>query len=99
MTIVGFLDKVNNLILNPVILLLFGLSFVYFLYGIVKFLKSDADDKSVSRIEARKSILWGMVGMLIMFSVYGIIKFVLASFGITPSTDISTPARQFLKLP
>ena len=97
MTIAPFLDRVNNLILNPIILLLFGLSFVYFLYGIVKFLQSDADDKSISRIEARKSILWGMVGMLIMFSVYGVIKFVLATFGVTPA-DISTPAKGFLKL-
>ena len=98
MTIVSFLNKINNLILNPVILLLFALSFVYFLYGIVKFLKSEADDKGTSRAEARKSILWGIVGMLIMFSVYGIIKFVLATFGITPATDISAPAKGFLKL-
>ena len=89
MTIVDFLNKVNNLILNPVILLLFALSFVYFLYGIVKFLKSEADDKGTSRAEARKSILWGIVGMFVMASVYGILAlldntFELGAFSGTP---------------
>ncbi len=81
MTIIPFLNKVSDLILNPLILLAFGLAFVYFIYGIVKFLSLDAGDKS--RKEAQDAILWGLVGMVIMFSVYGIIKFVLASFGIT----------------
>ncbi|MFA5888997.1 MAG: hypothetical protein WCW47_01755 [Candidatus Paceibacterota bacterium] len=81
MTIIPFLNKVSDLILNPLILLAFGLAFVYFTYGVVKFLSLDAGDKS--RKEAQDAILWGLVGMVIMFSVYGIIKFVLASFGIT----------------
>ena len=100
LTIVPFLANVNNLILNPIIALLFGISFVYFAYGVVKFLQLDAADKS--RDEARSAILWGLVGMVIMFSVYGIIYFVLASFGLS-KTDIglsggSSGAQQFLKL-
>ncbi|HBD25050.1 MAG: hypothetical protein A2566_01625 [Candidatus Zambryskibacteria bacterium RIFOXYD1_FULL_40_13] len=81
MTIATFLNRVNELILNPLIVLAFGLSFVYFTYGIVKFLRLEAGDKS--RKEAQDAILWGIVGMVIMFSVYGIIKFVLATFGVT----------------
>ena len=90
MSIVSFLDRLNALILNPAIVLLFAISFVYFIYGVIKFLSSDAGDKGAKRIEARNSILWGIVGMLIMFSVYGIIRFVLATFGIStgdPSVD------------
>ena len=86
MTIVEFLKKVDNLVLNPVILLLFAVSVVYFLYGIVKFLSLESGDKS--RDEARNAILWGIIGMVIMFSVYGIIKFLLSSFGITTPTYI-----------
>lgn len=95
MSITPFLFKVNQYILNPIILLLFGLSFAYFTYGVIKFISSDAGDKGSARIEARNSILWGMVGMLIMFSVYGIIKFVLATFGISPGT-IPTEAQKFI---
>ena len=84
-SIVHFLNKFNNLVLNPFILLLFGVSFVYFIYGVIKFLSKDAGDKGQGRTEARNSIFWGIVGMLIMFSVYGVIRFVLATFGISPS--------------
>ena len=83
LTIVPFLNRVNNLILNPLILLLFAISFVYFIYGIVKFLSVDADNKD--RDSSKDAILWGIVGMLIMFSVYGLIRFTLATFGVDKS--------------
>ena len=88
MSIVSFLNKLNELVLNPVIKLLFAVSFVYFIFGVIRFLSADASDKGGKRIEARNSILWGIVGMLIMFSVYGIIRFVLATFGIN-TTDVT----------
>ena len=83
MTIVPFLYRVNDLILNPLILLAFGLSLVYFVYGVIKFLSLEAGDKS--KKEAQDAILWGMVGMGIMFSVFGIIRFVLATVGVNPT--------------
>ena len=82
MTIVPFLHRVSDLILNPIILLLFAVSFVYFIYGVIKFLSHEAGDKT--REEARSAIIWGIVGMVIMFSVYGIIGFVLNTFDIQP---------------
>ena len=84
MTIVPFLHKVNNLILNPLILLMFAVSFVYFIYGIVKFLRLEAGDKE--REEAKNAMLWGIVGMVIMFSVFGIIAFILRTFGLPNSS-------------
>lgn len=88
MTIVPFLNRVNEIILNPLILLAFFLSFAYFTYSVVKFLRLEAGDKS--RKEAQDAIMWGIVGMVIMFSVYGIINFVLATFGVTaePSAKV-----------
>ena len=85
MDIGPFLNRVNNLILNPIIFLLFGVSVVIFIYGVIKFLSTDSGDKGNTRVEARNSILWGLVGMFIMFSVYGIIRFVIDTFGISPS--------------
>ena len=83
MTIVPFLYRVNDLILNPLILLAFGLSLVYFVYGVIKFLSLEAGDKN--KKEAQDAILWGIVGMVIMFSVFGIIRFVLSTVGVNPS--------------
>ena len=90
MTIVPFLKDVNNLILNPIIALMFGVSVVIFIYGIVKFLTTDAGDAGSTRIEARNSMMWGIIGMVIMFSVYGIIKLILDTFGVTPTGEAGT---------
>lgn len=83
MTIVPFLKKVDDLILNPVILLMFAVSFLYFAYGVFNFLTLEADGKGGDREDAKNSIIYGIIGMVIMFSVYGIINFILGSFGIT----------------
>ncbi len=88
-TIIPFLNKVNEFVLNPLIALVFTVSFAYFTYGIVRFLSLDAAD--AKRVEARNAIMWGIIGMAIMFSVYGIIGFVLTSFGITNPSPAATP--------
>lgn len=95
MTVIPFLNRVNEIILNPLILLMFSLALVYFAYGVLKFLSLEAGDKA--RDEARKAIMWGIVGMVVMFSVYGLIRFVLDTFGIAPS-DIPADSRPYIGL-
>jgi sugar phosphate permease len=63
------------------------LAFLYFIYGIVKFVNPNTGEKD--KVDARNSILWGLVGMAIMFSVYGLISFVLSTFGIKPNTTVN----------
>ena len=87
MTIETFLNKVDKFILNPLIILLFSLAFLYFIYGIVKFVNPATPEKD--KIEARDSMFWGLIGMAIMFSVYGLVGFVLKTFGISGTTTIS----------
>jgi hypothetical protein len=93
MDITEFLNKFNYYILNPIIALLFAVATLYFIYGVIRFLSSNSGDKGTQRVEARSAIMWGLIGMFVMFSVYGIIKFVLDAFGITP--DIT--ARPYIK--
>ena len=87
MTIVPFLYRVNEFILNPIILLLFALSSVYFVYGIITFIRLEPGD--AKKVEARTAIIWGIVGMLVMFSAKGLISFTLNTFGVA-STDAPT---------
>lgn len=69
------LYNIEQVILNPLIFLLAGLALLVFLYGVFEYIKS-ADD-----LEERKTghnhMLWGIIGLAIMFSAYGIIYFVL----------------------
>lgn len=79
-----FLGKINQYILNPIIILLFAVAFLVFMFGIFQFIRSEASDSK--RTEGKTKIMWGIVGMFIMISAYGLIGLVLDTFG------INTPA-------
>jgi len=51
-----------------------------FFWGIVQFI-SDTDSNT-AREEGKQNILWGIIGMFIMVSVYGIIRVILQTFGL-----------------
>lgn len=93
LSIIPFLNRVNDIIINPIIYLLFTLALIYFLYSIVRFLRLESGDSA--RKEAKNAIMWGLVGMTIMFSVYGIIALILDTFGITDS-ELNQTSQQFL---
>jgi hypothetical protein len=73
MSITSFLDKLDSVILNPVLEVLFAVAFLYFLYAIIQLIVADGTKKS----EAKNAVLWSIVGMFIMISVYGLINLVL----------------------
>lgn len=78
----NFLDKVVAQIINPIILLLAACAFVVFLWGVFEFIAHAGDE--TKRTEGKKAIMWGLVGLVIIFGVYGIINLTLGTFGLTP---------------
>lgn len=80
MTAARLLNNIITVVVNPVILLLFALALLIFVWGIVEFINSQTAD--AKRKEGQKKIIWSLVGMLIMFSAYGIIRLILNTFGI-----------------
>ncbi len=95
MSVATLIGRVNYYIFNPLIMLMFSLATVYFIYGVIKFLSSDASGKGTDRIEARNAIMYGIIGMVIMLSVYALIKLVLSSFGITVSDTVKPYVRYY----
>ena len=83
MDITDFLNKVNRAIVNPLILLLFGIALLVFIWGLFRFITSAESDEG--REIGKKNILWGLIGMVIMISVFGIIRLIMGTFGI-PAT-------------
>lgn len=66
-------------IVNAIIPLIFALAFLFFLWGIFKFMRaSDAKSKQ----ESQKLIWWGLIGLFVMVSVWGIIKILGTTLGI-----------------
>jgi len=76
------MGKIYNMILNPIIGLLFGLAFMYFIWGVVKYALHGEEEKS--RSEGRNAILWGIIGMFIMFGVFGILNLIIGTIGADP---------------
>ncbi|MDE2021586.1 MAG: hypothetical protein KGI71_01525 [Patescibacteria group bacterium] len=69
-----------NTIVVPII---FALAFLVFIWGVLNhfFLHGGEDG---SREEGRQFILWGVLGMVVLFSVWGIINMLLSTLGIAP---------------
>ncbi len=87
MTIVPLLKKIDTFILNPLIGLAFSVATIVFLFGIFQFIMSETADDA--RETAKKKILYGLLGMFIMSSAYGLIHIVLGTFGIPTDTGIT----------
>jgi hypothetical protein len=75
-----FIDKVVAQIVNPIILLLAAAAFVVFLWGIYEFVKGAGDEKA--RETGRSAIMWGLIGLVIIFGAYGIINIALRTAGL-----------------
>ncbi|HLP86655.1 MAG TPA: hypothetical protein VK153_02155 [Candidatus Paceibacterota bacterium] len=71
--------SVNRVIINPIIVLLFALAVVYFIYGILQYLFNP--DNEEIRNSSKKHMLWGIIGMFVMVSVFGIMNIILNTIG------------------
>ena len=78
-SIVTLMASVNRVIINPLIMFLFALAVVYFLFGLANYLLSP--DNEEIRKSSKSHMLWGIIGMFIMISVFGIMTLILNTFG------------------
>jgi len=82
----NYINKFTEQIVNPAILFLFALALVYFLYGMVVFIKNADDEKA--RNEGKQNMIWGIVGLFIMVGVYGILRIVIGTVGASVPTTL-----------
>ncbi|MBU4224090.1 hypothetical protein KJ934_02620 [Patescibacteria group bacterium] len=71
----ALLNKIIQSIANPAIKLMLAIAVMVFLYGVVEFiLGADNEEK---RNVGRQHIIWGLIGLFIMVSVFGIMRILL----------------------
>lgn len=76
----SFVIQLAKIILNPTITLMFAIALLFFVWGLVEYIKG-ADEPS-KRSEGAKHMFWGIIGFFIMFSAYAILElFVESIFG------------------
>jgi hypothetical protein len=83
----AFLVGVTREIIDPIIMLLAAGAFVVFLWGVFQFIAKAGDE--TARESGRQSILWGLVGLVIIFGVFGILNIVTSTFGLAPVVPIT----------
>jgi hypothetical protein len=76
-TLTSFIGKLATVVVNPLIKLMFAAALIVFLWGVFTYVKNA--DNADERETGRSHIIWGLVGMLIMVSVFTIIDIALNS--------------------
>jgi hypothetical protein len=81
-----FQDIVNlviSTILNPLILLFLGLAVVYFMWGVFKYVGKGESESD--RREGAQMMMYGIVAIFVMVSVWGLVTILINTFGLDPS--------------
>lgn len=79
--IADFLNFFTCLISKSVIPLLIALAVIVFIWGVLKFIMNAED--STKREEGRNFIIWGLVGLFVMVSIWGIVNILNSTFGVS----------------
>ncbi len=72
-------DVFINGILRPLVPLLVGLAVVVFVYGVLLLMLSEGGEK---KEEGKQYMLWGIVGIFVMVSVWGLVAIVSNTFNL-----------------
>ena len=75
----SFINTINKVVINPIIYFLFSLGTILFLFGIIRFFLNPTDE--TIRKESKNHMVWGLIGMFIMFSVFGIMNLIVKTIG------------------
>ncbi len=68
------LDSIRTEILVPVVALVFALALIYFFWGMVQYMMNL--NNPTARQDGQRHMFWGVIGLAIMLSAFGIIQFV-----------------------
>lgn len=76
----SFMDRINEVILFPLITLLLAIALVVFLFGAFQYVLGA--NNPTARAEGSKHILWGIIGMVVMVSAWTILYIAAGTFGV-----------------
>lgn len=73
------LQKADQIV-RIIIGILFPLATAIFLWGVIEYMRAGGDEKKIK--DARQKITYGIIGLFLMVAVWGIVKAVVATFGL-----------------
>lgn len=88
--ITNIIDTAFGIVKNILIPLAFALCLFYFFWGVAKYIGTGAtSDKEVK--ESKRIMGWGIVGIFVAFSIWGIITFIKTELNIPPIENVDLP--------
>lgn len=75
---------ITGIINNSIIPLIFALATVMFIWGVVNFFIINADEEA-KRSQGKQFMIWGIVALTVMLTVWGLVGILGSSFGIKRS--------------
>lgn len=82
MSVADVVGRFTTYVINPILLVLAAAGFLLFVWGLVVFMVALSQGDTGKTEEGKQHMIWGVVGMVIMFSVVGIIQLINNSFGL-----------------
>jgi hypothetical protein len=79
--VANFMSRVYEVIINPLVVFFFALALVLFLFGMLKFLANRSGGNDEKLKEGKQHMLWGIVGMFIMITVFAIMRIIINTLG------------------
>lgn len=86
----GGVGNVNSLInflkgaLNTATILILAAAVVFFMWGVFQFVAAAGDEEA--RQTGRNHIIYGIIGIAVMVSIWGLVNFLTGSAGLTTTT-------------
>jgi hypothetical protein len=78
----ALLTKILDMIRVTLIPLAFSLALLFFFWGMAKYIRKSGDEKE----EGRKIMVWGVIALFVMSSIWGLVFFIRNEIG----TDLNT---------
>ena len=79
------IDRLGTFIIRPTMEMLFAAAILLFVWGLVQFLWSL--DEGGEQATGKAHMFWGIIGIFIMVSIWGILSIVTATFGFSPNPN------------
>ena len=87
-TITTFLGGIKGVV-NLLIPILIAIAIIYFFWGLITFIRAAGDEKG--REAGKSQMLWGIVAIAVMVTLFGLITWLQGATGITAGTYPTPP--------
>lgn len=76
-------------VLNVLVSVIIALALIFFLWGMAIFILNSGQEEK--RKEGKQKMIWGVIVLAVMVAIWGIVKFVLGAFALSPGGSVLPP--------